>query len=510
MSLIEINYLAPVSKYQYNIPLTINKLVLLSKTTQGFATMVWDIIIPKLGNVTESIRGYPVAKTIQVPESLDKYIQVKLFQFNRSTNILSLLVSGSIDTYDTNSKIKTILYNPPQILGQTRTIKVFGGLSTRHYLMEPFHNFNHNLLDKAGVLVSRNITSTRTELLKGNLYFPKEKEVYLINRYSPTNMIEYVPEKFGHLTPHNGNGECDINCILKYYYFHIKYINKISYKYKNKVHLIQHFLKDFKINITDYSFDSKNWKTFEDIVARKIDPLNRPVYLDEDRKNNIILSPIDSRIKMFQTKDYLTVLRSLFNLSLIMPRNGEENRNLIRGSGFISRIMPQDNRELYTPYNGEVTKIFNNYNTKTNINIMAFKIENDYFMAPHVLERDQFSVVYGKCLHFNRGCSERLDPQQDTKLQLYMIVIGSGKSQPVVIQNNNIQNYVNKNSLTKSKIWLNKGDKLGYLDLSSSFVVVLSNRGIDFTTTLSHSVNKKLPKYREHLIKSNDLVGYIL
>jgi len=373
--------------------------------------------------------------------------------------------------------------------------------------MEPFHNFSHNSLNKGGVLVSRNVMSPRTTVLRGTLYFPKSDEVYLINRYSPTNMIEYVPEDVGHMYSKNGNSECDISCIIEYYKKHINYTKYVEHKYKNKYNAMENFIRDFKIDLSNY--DTSDMKTLDDVIFRNINPAYRPIYLDEAQKNNIILSPIDSRVKMFSTKEYLPILRTLFNFSIILPRKGEEDWNLIRGNGFISRVMPQDDRCLFTPYDGKVTRVYDYYNKENDTYMTAFKIENDYFMPPRVLERDQFSVVYGKCLHFNRGCSERLEQQPDSKLVLYMIVIGSGDKQPIVINNRKIPNQLNKNSLTKTKFWLNKGDKIGNLDLSTSFVTVLSNRGIQFTPMLSHTGNENMPKYREHMIKSNDLVGYI-
>lgn len=455
MSYIEIGYISPISTYNFdnvNIKYT---LVILSK--DNHKNIVWEVPLNSLQNITNQIRGYPINKVIKIKKNHGQ-IKMQIYGYNRTNNTITLYFSG-------------ILHNSPAILYRPKTIKTIKKqnlLLTEHYFLEIFHNDYDNTNEKCAIFIY-NKKSDISNYISSKLYTPLNKN-FLINRYDSVHLLEYYPQtiKF-----YNALSKKEL------YRNTQRYNSSILSKYNHRLQ-VTNFINDFFINKNKHLNDIGNWITTDDIIKRTIDSSYRPLY-HEDNKNNIVVNATDGRVTTAETKKYLDTLKSLFNFNLLFSKNHEHNKQLLLGSCYVSRLMPQDNRVLYCPYDGYVTGI------KKDKNVVVISMINDYFMAPSVLERDQFSVAYGKCLHFNRGCSERLAPQPRHVLRMSIVIIGGQLH--------------DKLNIEKKPLWVYKGEKIGYLDLTSSIVVFLSNRKIVFVE----------PNIQcgEEFIRAKDIVGYV-
>jgi hypothetical protein len=217
-----------------------------------------------------------------------------------------------------------------------------------------------------------------------------------------------------------------------------------------------------------------------------MNPRQRTIQLDA-YKNNIFTMPIDGRIlgfdlfkvhsKIIQNK-YIQLMSTVF-------KNNEELRNFSKGSGMLIRVSPHDHHQLSLPYEGKITAIakYQKNGFKT-----VLRVENDYYIAPHIPERDQFSIAYGKCLRGNRGCETRLFPQEDTKLVYYIVIMGS----PTFKFIDSTLEKINKSMSAPKKINIDSKmftpDKIiGTLGTGEYLISILSNRPIHFENDIKHN-----------------------
>lgn len=503
MSLLELSYISPISNYNFNTPKSTYRLVIYSKISNNInsnTNLTWIIPINNINNISKQIRAFPIAKMINIPNITgikDQPWDIKLFKFNSANNRLTLLFTGNINLKK-SGEYNILMHSPHPIMNNLISIIVENGLTVSDYYLEPFHDVKINLNNRC--LVMAQITNIPSSPIVKPIMFSDQnaKSVYLVNRYGTTNVIEYA--SYG---DNIGKG------IHKIYEHSIGLNSKMNVMYKNIPY--DKFILDNMISNTE-----------------------RPHYY-ENNKNNTLTVPVDGRVMMFQNKHNLNIIKKFIisssEMSQMLSNNHDQNANIIRGSGFISRITPRDKKELYMPYDGYITEIVNG------LNFISFKIVNTYFMPPSVLERDVMSVAQGQCIRGADGCDERLEQQPQIKFVMYMIIT-SNNNQKLNIINPKFSKIIfpnqikDKNGLKKykTKIWLYKGDLIGHLNNQVSFVTCLTNRSIDFSDGFGIEYDRYKTSYIkpltkenvspksinvtnigecEHYIKARDLVGYI-
>lgn len=447
MSYLEISYISPTSDYNLKNPESEYKLVLLCKTVQMYANIIYEIKLTNIDNISREVRGFPVKKTIRISSLVPRFLDVKVFECNKKKKILKLLFSGNLDT--TKKTHNVICDKTPKTLPVSNKTVI-------NYMLEPFYDCALNKSKEGCLITGFSTNEPRTDIVDSKIIYSVKKG-YLVNRYSASNLIEYYPR----------NHSLDTNSVSIFYKKNKNYNSQINQNYKD----LNRLVNDFAININRFGDSS------------------RPMYHEENR-NNIVVAPSDSRVVMFDTKNWIKILQSMFNFSLVMKKDRTLDKEFINGSGFISRINPRDNRSIYMPYDAYISSIVKYKDT------VILELNNDYFMAPSTLERDQFSVVYGKCLCDERGCDERLAEQPRITYRAYLVLIGSV--------------HLNNPKLKIHKVWINKGEKLGYSDLDMANIIYLSNRSMLFNDLYNRKdVPITLPKIREHYIRARDFVGYI-
>ncbi|MBA42728.1 MAG: hypothetical protein CMF62_01820 [Magnetococcales bacterium] len=469
---IELEFISPISEYNFKNYHIDNILVITGTSENGFPT-VRMLNKLNLDNVDVETRAYPIAKTIRVDtrRELPNFC-IKLFQYNNVTKVLTLLFSGNFDSYKPSyGRNHIILKSVPK-----RALKIIGKVDKTDFLWEPFNNFKCGEGKQQCLLFFKESRITKLplidyELLHANL----QENTYVFNRYTKTFFKELTPFPIS---------RCD-TWIKRYFNRNNTYNSYIVKNYKGEDG-VKKLIKNYQIDLTQSDINQSDLVTVDKFSRRKMDPQSRPIHLDA-YKNNVCIMPIDGRVLGFDllTHQSKIVQNNYIKLMSTIFRNNQELKDFSQGSGFLIRTTPHDHHHLTLPYEGNITEIsrFSKNGFKT-----VLRVENNYYIAPQIPERDQFSVVYGKCLRGNRGCKTRLAPQQDTKMVYYIVIMGS----PTFKFNDQTLEKINKNMKVpnriqiKSKMYTPK-NIVGTLGVGEYLIAVLSNRQIRFENDILHN-----------------------
>jgi hypothetical protein len=471
-NIIELQYLSPINSNNLSDNNLENILVLSNRTFNGFV-MIREIRNIKLDNITNKTRGYCINYALIHDNELEfPILSIKLFQLNKLTNKLCVLFTGNIDLRE-EKKQHTIMHN-------IRANHTINGVDNKeNYLLEFFDN-SYSDTDKTCILITEKVYNTSKpmcKLFKLNI----NNSDYVYNRYSRIIFKEWNPiQIYLDNSPSN-------------------YFNKIS----NRKNQIGPYLNNINKLVNTYRIDlsistKSNYNNMAELGRRYVISSLRPM-ATHDYDTNLFLSPIDGRVIGFNMYSKNSKIIHNKNLDILpyIEKCMSGVKTVIDGSGIIIRSSITDFHRINVPYSGNIVKLspFKIKNKKVGT---LLKIENDYYMANSVKERDQFSIAYGKCLSNGRGCHERLLPQEDTKLVYYMFLIGS------TLKLNNLDDISNS--------WLEQGEDIGSFGVSESLIVIVCNRSIHFSGDINNNSNIGIETNNspmETYVRENDLIGLL-
>jgi len=498
---IELQFIAPISNYIFN---NANRYILVFINNINDNICINKIHLNKINNINDTIRAYTIGKTIKAS---NPYCAIKLFEINQ-TNIIKLLFTGIVDINKKEyaNKNNIILDGAPTLYGELRN-RIYD--SDKSFLDERFYNFDTKNINNKCIIFFMILNKPRTPLIKSNIIKPLiSDDLYIYDRYNQNLIKEFIPVYVNKLL-----NDHKINNIHTTH--NINFIKHFCKKDKFADYI--NFIKLYQPDVNVYeSSTSKNFKT---LLTRKIKKNYRPIKY-EPYINSIIISPVDCRLRGFIINN-MTKFK-IFNTNLNIYNLIDKPNQIINGSGFMCRICPQDYKRFYIPYAAYLKEFGLFYKKSSNIYYNIMKLESNYFIPEQVKERDYLSVISGNYTNPTVGVGsatrpypELIDPQPNTKLIYYLIIIGSPVDNLLEFTNkklSKIKEFTHNNYINRIKpIWFEQGEELGYFKCSGGIMITLFNRIIEFTTDINHYMqlyemgNKQIDCY----IKTNDIIGIL-
>lgn len=473
--IIEINYISPKSDIKFDNKMNDYYIVL---TASGIENNIYvnKIKLNEIQNISETLRAIAVNKAILINKLQHPIINMRIFSYHISDSIISLLFAGSFDLnlLEYNSIQIVKLFTPSKVVGEFRSTTFVNDASL---LEEKFYNYesfiNHNVcMAFITKLHRKNSELPVNKTIEINI--DKEKEKYIYNRYHQTIIKE---QKL----------------------FPIK-----QYCDSNKPEDYLKFLKEYAIDVNRYN--EKSLDTFKSMFMRKIKSNYRKLKYDPFL-NSILSAPVDGRFIGFHingsTQFNLDGKKYHYKDLVLKPYQ------LLNGSGFLARTLPNDYQRVHMPYSGYLTEIGI---LKNNSYIMSLRFESNYFMPPDVHEREYKSVLYGHNVQLSRAWPELVDVQPDTSLVFYLVIIGNNDSSSLNFTNKKLQGMKDKikpNTLYKPMPhWFDKAEEL--LTFNCDLVghtIFLINRKIDFTSDIKKNSDSQNKLYT--YVKLKDVLGVI-
>lgn len=492
---IELEYISPVSKFNFN-NIDHEYLLVLINTT-AINTFISKTIIKDINNIDDTVRGFPIGKAIKLSNEQNinyPSYKIGIFDNNKKAGTISLLFYGflEVDKYEYGSKSRLFMRVPP-------SSKITQYSNDNSFIDERFYNFPVNTNENPPFCLlffskRRMVNIPILKQLSPDLKI--EYNNYVFDRYSNILIKEFIPSDVK-----NQIFKLEKPSISTKHYLHNKYYNK---KYcKNSKYV--DFLKDYQV----YR------KTFDR-------PLKYDPYL-----NNTLVSPLDSRIRGFNINP--TLKFNIGDKELQLHNIIKKPFELLKGSGYISRICPQDVQKVFAPYSGYLKEIKINGKNDSIPNLVTLRFESTYYIPVHVHERDYLSVLNGNYTHAGSGVGagtrwwpELSNPQPNTNLIFYLVLIPYG--------NNSIIKFTNKKLTEIKKIlslgqnfrikpmWIQQGEEICRFICGSNvggghMAIMLSNRPIDFTSDIKHfsKINNQDSKFKpfDTYIQARDLVGLL-
>lgn len=485
---IEINYISPMSKYKFNHKYDKYYLVFMNSYLTNTVT-INKIDLIDIDNVNEKIRSYFVGKVIKIPYSDNLYYSILLFGHNAKSAKLHLLFSNSINIktdLELNNTTKIELYHPTGVSDFQR-ISIWSGLAD--FADEQFYSYE--TIDKSNkciLFVTRtNGKDTDKPLIKPYIYkFDTLNIKHIYNRYHNCVTKEHQLSSFKKL--------CKQNTYESYIDF-IKMYNIDVHRYLTQ---------------TPKKNNNKN-NTFKSMFMRKINPSFRKLHVDP-YSNNIISCPNDGRLMAFNIDETLKfqILNKEFNFNDLVSKPYE----LMHKNGFMLRLIPSDYQRVHIPYPASLKELAI-YGGNGSPYYISLRFETNYYIPPHVHEREYISVVYGHEIFESRRYPELMDVQPDTRLIYHLILIGNNSVDSVNFTNNkliNIQKNTNINTRTRIQpLSFDQGEELAVFNCCFGNTIFMTNRVINFASDIKFysklDDNKILTKPIESYIRLNDVIG---
>ncbi len=416
---LEFHYISPVSEYNFKA----NNLHILvfSSSSSDNKIRLYKTTFKKLGNINNTVRGYPVDKSLlPLPSLFHQSINASLFAYDPLTKTMTLLFSGIIHL----DKIEEGNINYIELKRQPlRSIRYD---SDKDFFDEAFFKYEDAEPKEKAFLYMRKVHFTELPIMKPSVInfddLPSTKgEIWFYDRYKNTVMREFIPK--GTSKGFNLN-TTKLGLIRQHEQSFVS--NYITGKntHDDYIRFLDDYPKDDRYSILGSEPSKDNFKIS---ISRKIRSDLRPLRF-EPYINNIVTSPVDSKITSF----YITK-----SLKLAIGNKLYESKNLVSkpmqydgGFGFKCIVSPTDYQRVHMPYSGYLKEfgIFGGYNDKPYLISMRF--ESSYYMPPDVHERDLLSVVNGHPTYGGVGVGanhrahpELLLPQPDTYLIFNVIII---------------------------------------------------------------------------------------
>lgn len=480
---LELRYISPMSNYNFNKNLTY--VLVITITASNNKIYIYKIKLNSIDNINQTIKGYPISKTILFPPSkFSSLINAKLYFHDNISHDLILLFSGMLNLDDLETGgIKYIELKRTELKSMRYT-------SDLDYLNEKFNKLeqqNANDNNSVYIYVSR-VYNTKFPIMTATTYnfdiHPSELWIY--DRYINSVFQEFIP--------------FDVNNDTKQQ----KIVEEVKYYIKNfvldKKNMIPIYQPEKQILYLENNSQNIN-------ILNKYRPLRFDPYI-----NSSINSMVDGKLRAFDINPTLKLVsnETIYSLDDLVDNPSEYNN----GSGYISRVSPTDFQKVYMPYSGKLTNV--NYgNTKKHGNnggqhIINLRFETSFFIPAGVHERDLLSVTNGNWTYGgvgvgagNRNWPVLLEKNPNTYLIFNVIIIIPSYKDAFI--------FTNKKQITQ---WFEQGEQLGKLNFGFSNVLLICNRPIDFTSDIKYysklnDDDSSLKHKIDSFIKARDIVGII-
>jgi len=495
--IIEINYISVISDYNFNShPNDKYYLAFINLDING-NVIINQISIPRITNATNSIIANAISKSIQYDYNTSGMYKVHLFSLNLATSYISLLFSGRIDVQNiiNNKCVQFVLYQPAKVNNQYLRVPYNGDLAILSSVFNMYESVDSNNKCTCYITIKNKL---KYPIVPRTIYkYDISQDVFIFDRYN------YVIMKDIH--------EIGLNSISS---------NANSHTVKSYLNLVT----QYQIDLTRYlPVDDTIHNDLSLMTMRRIKPNYRKLYVD-DYANNILTTPSDGNYLAFGINAHTRLTIQDMHIpigSIIKDMNTEYN-----GAGLVARLSNKHYQRITVPYNGYLAQVGifndrpNNVNDKSTNSTkyhIVLRFINNYFVPPHVHERDNLSAIYGHNTNMSRYYPELIKVQEKTPLDYYVILFGN--SNPASIQLTNAKLSDIKNKITVGTmsdirtIYFDQGEDIGAFNMCEGYIMMLMNRPMRFTSDLnfySKLVGNHLSKPIETYIKQNDIAGYIL
>ncbi len=200
------------------------------------------------------------------------------------------------------------------------------------------------------------------------------------------------------------------------------------------------------------------------------------------------------------------------------------------GSGFVMRMTPKDNPYIYLPYAGTLEEVtfIEGSNDTTNLfgkaHAISLRFTNDFFIPPTVHERMYLPALYGNHMYGGMGVGagsrdsrERIAPQPDTKLEFYVVIIGSVTNDSIKLTHKLLKNLHKEGYNKRIKLnptWMDAGTEIGHITCGVGTVIYTVNRPMSFASDIRYysKIDDDTPLHKpiDCLMQQKDVVGGIL
>lgn len=490
---LELHYISPHTAYKFDKKANY-LLVIVGTDNYNSRAVVGKVYIKNIGNIDAQIRAFSINQSFAYGEVTD--LTVMLFKLDKSSNMINLLFTGKVDLSKQEFYgIQYMVLNKPPAAGNLLRHAKYEG--DRTFLSEQFYRFERKESTKSFcILFFAKVHQTKFSIVPRTTvaYDSMQGDIYLYDRYNGTVVRELVPI---HPKP--------TGLLFNKHYKHLQqFVNSYCF-----AKAYDKYVRDYQIDTTVYSKDKTTKNPFVKRIPLQLRPKSYEPYL-----NNMLLAAVDSRVRAFRINK--STKFNLYNRNYNLDDFTQKPYELHGGSGYLSRMNPQDYQRAYTPYSGYLSEV-GVYNKGARM--IVLKYESDYFMPPTVHERDYAAVIYGNFIHTgvgvgagNRAYPELLEVQPDTHLVYYVVLMGS-----IELTNGKLKNLtkvLDPNTTHRIKpMWIEQGEELGYFGCADGTVVVMTNRPIEFTADISHysklSLNS-LQKPLDTYVKTRDIIGLLM
>jgi len=505
---LELKYISPVSNYNFNNE-NLHILVIVG-TASNNKIKIYKVTIDDLDNINNTIRGYPIRKALlQMPFKFHSSLVAQLFCYNEKTKKIILLFSGLIhlDKFEAGN-INYIEMNktPPLELSYNKD---------EDFINEKFLKLeDRNTQDKAFLYLSV-MPTTELPVMSPTIIsyddIENKNEIWVYSRYSNSVFKEFIPNGFSNTFKENTPKQTRLTLHTDYFVKNFIFNND---NYDGFTDMNKFYQKDNRFDIKMYN--TNNTKI---VLSRRMKSGLRPLRY-EPYINNIITSPVDSRIKGFDINPTLKLVsgKKIYDVKNLVSKPFQYDG----GSGFISRVTPRDYARVHMPYSGYLKEVGIFGGKDGEPYIVSLRFESSYFIPADVHERDLAAVIFGNFIHHGAGvgAGSRYWPelrltQPDTYLIFNVIIIGQPFRDAFIFTNNKLKDMkkkVGNNKNIKSKpYWYEQGEELGKLTYGFSDVVYICNRPIQFASDVKYysgmSSDESLYGKIDTYVKTKDIVG---
>jgi len=493
---ISFQYLSPISKYNFDDGSKI--LMTIVNTSLNDNILCYKIDVKELNNVTSTVRGYPVQKSIQLPLDAKDNYSIRIFKVRDNTLYLIFTGESKMDT----DVIR--LVPPPAVLGKLRNSYYN---NDDNLLDEQFYNFdNIESLSHCLLFYKRTIGRPPYAVITPlSVNINTSNYTWVYNRYVDNIIREYVPDDMRDNVKKNFSKHV------------VKFMNNFQ---PNTAYT--DYIKKYYID-TSIFFDPKINTNMEKGCWNMVNQDNRPLFYLPNN-NNIITSPTDGRTRGFIATPEMTM--SFFDDIYTIKELISKPFQIDTGGCFITRVAPQDYNRVYIPYSAHLRELGIRFNK--NVCIMTMKFESSYFMPHSVSERDYLSLTNGNFTNSGWGAGiggtrnhpEFLQVQPDTTLIYHLVLIVPTINDNMPIFTNekliSIQNKLHQDQPIYKipPIWMDKGEELARLSCGGGYVCFITNRPVSFSPDINY-YSKIIPNDNKLIapidtyVKANDNIGIL-
>ena len=343
-------------------------------------------------------------------------------------------------------------------------------------LYEQFHNYEE--INKQTIPLFIKLNNSDNKLNKINLFDLKEPIIYI-----PDKKIVCIK---------NQTIDIDNLKIVNYIFSKKDIINFVLLRYLKKTATINDFIKDHKIDITPLK--NKKINNIEEFLGGVQLKKYRKLELDK-YDNTRLFSIIDSSVIFYKNNIDILCDNNKINLKKLFKFN-------FKNSYCISfNVSLQNLRRIYQPY---TAKLYNITTTKlcNDFNIVIFHYINKYHNPKSHIERDYGAMLYGHTRLNTCPSCDKLSDKLPNKTLKFKIIFISPVNRATIVTKFDMDNF--------NQRWIKAGEDLGFIGLTVSNIIMISNKEIKPIDDL------KISKYYDNKymipsnIKSKKYIGNIL